>query len=141
MYMYIYLPNSNGYNQQAGKANTNACSLTHTQKSEMETLPEAHGRSAEQSQTPEGCIEIGYGRLQRRRARSQSDSTSSSLMRDLSSLLSLSFIAQGGRPLSPPLHRINSVLSNRDTLRFSPPIKCILPRTLSQPACTYLIII
>ena len=59
--MYIYLSIPNGYNQQAGKANADACSLTHTQKSEMETLPEAHGRSEKQSQPPETYAENDYG--------------------------------------------------------------------------------
>ena len=34
-----------------------------TQKSEMETLPEAHGHSAEQSQPPENLRKDGYGEL------------------------------------------------------------------------------
>ena len=29
----------------------------------METLPEAHGRSAEQSQPPETCVENDYGEI------------------------------------------------------------------------------
>ena len=52
MYIYICL-SQNGYNQHAGKANTDAYSLTHTQKSEMETLTEAHGCSMKQSQPPD----------------------------------------------------------------------------------------
>ena len=51
------MANSDGYNQQVGETSTNACSPTHTQKREMETLPEAYGRSAEQSQPPETCEE------------------------------------------------------------------------------------
>ena len=51
IYMYVY-SDYDSYNRQAGEwQNTNACSRTH--KSEMETLPEALGRSAEQSQPPE----------------------------------------------------------------------------------------
>ena len=56
MYVYININvyvDQKRYNYQAGKANTDAYS--HTQESEMETLPEAHGRSAEQSQPPETC--------------------------------------------------------------------------------------
>ena len=87
------MANSNGYNQQAGKTDTDACSLIDTLRSEMEALPEAHGRSAEQSQPLETCAK-------RRRARSQSGSTSPSLIRDPFPFFSLPFIAQGGRPLS-----------------------------------------
>ena len=46
----------------------------------MEALPEAHGRSVEQSQPLETCAKMAMEKRQRRRARSQSGSTSSSLM-------------------------------------------------------------
>ena len=52
------MANSSGYNQQAGKTDTDACSLTNTLKSEMEALLEALGRSTEQSQPLETCAKM-----------------------------------------------------------------------------------
>ena len=92
-----------------------------TQKSEMETLPKAHGRSTEQSQPPENLRKDGYGEL-------TEEKSSVPIwqhfvlpkMRDLFPYLSLSFIAQGGRPLSSVTSCLFSVISDRDTPRFSP---------------------
>ena len=50
-------------NRPARRTPTPVHSHTHTQKSEMETLPEAQGRSAEQSQPPETCAKNDYGEI------------------------------------------------------------------------------
>ena len=83
VYKYIYISRRL---QLTGRQGEHRRLFTHTQKSEMETLPEAHGRSTEQSQPPENLRKNGYGEWQRRRARSQSGSTSSSLTRDTFSI-------------------------------------------------------
>ena len=114
------MANSDCYNQQVGKTSTDACSLTHTRarwrlyrkhtcvpRSEV-SLPKPTQKMAMEDNRGE---ELGSSPAALRSLRCEIPS----------SLLSLSFIAQGGRPLSPPLHRINSVLSDRDTLGFFPP--------------------
>ena len=70
MRICIYIQRKRGYNRQAGERQSSyAYAQTH-KKSEMETLPKALGRSAEQSQPPETYTERLW-RKQRRRARFQ----------------------------------------------------------------------
>ena len=67
----------------------------------METLPEAHGRSAKQSQPPETCAENDYGETTEEKGSVPvRQHFVLSNARSLSLPVSLSFIAQGGRPLS-----------------------------------------
>ena len=62
VYKYIYISRRL---QLTGRQGEHRRLFTHTQKSEMETLPEAHGRSTEQSQPPENlrkmAMESGRG--------------------------------------------------------------------------------
>ena len=67
----------------------------------MENLSEAHGRSTEQIQPLENLRKEGYGEWQRRSVRSQSDSTSSSLMRDTLSLRLPLFYSSRREAVSP----------------------------------------
>ena len=67
----------------------------------METLPEAHGHSAEQSQPAETCAENDYGETTEEKGSVPvRQHFVLSNARSLSLPVSLSFIAQGGRPLS-----------------------------------------
>ena len=67
----------------------------------METMPEAHGRSTEQSQPPETCVENDYGETTEEKSSVPvRQHFVLSNARSLSLPVSLSFIAQGGRPLS-----------------------------------------
>ena len=84
-------------------------------ESEMETLPEAVGHSAEQSQPPEKL---------HRTTMEKTEEKSSILVRQhfildktryLLRHVSLSFIVQGGRPLESLTSSLFSILSDRDT--------------------------
>ena len=67
----------------------------------METLPEAHERSTEQSQPPETCAKNDYGEIAEEKSSVPvRQHFVLSNARYLSLPVSLSFIAQGGRPLS-----------------------------------------
>ena len=100
---------------------THTHTRTHTE-SGMETLPEALGRSAKQRQPLE---DLHRTRLRRRQREEKSSVPVRQdfvfhKTRPLFQYLSLSFKAQGGRPLPPVTSCLFPVLSDRDTPRFSP---------------------
>ena len=94
------MANSDGYNQQVGKTSTDACPLTHTE--------ERDGDSAGSTRAFRGA-ESASRNLRRKRLwrnnRGEELSPGSATLRPLQRAtpflpVSLSFIAQGGRPLS-----------------------------------------
>ena len=76
------MANSDGYNQQVGKTSTDACSLTHTEERDGDSAGSTRAFRGAESASRNLRRKRLWKNNQRRRARSQSGSTSSSLMRD-----------------------------------------------------------
>ena len=101
-------------------AGQNTDAFSRTQKSEMETLSETLGRSAEQSQPPENLHRTAMEKTEEKSSVPVRHHFVLSKTRYIFPSLSLSFIAQGARPLSSVTSCLFSVLSDRDTPRISP---------------------
>ena len=99
------------------------------QGSKMENLPKAHGRSTEQNQPLENLrAEKLWRSTEKKSSVPVRQHFIPSNARYPSLSVSLSFIAQGGRPFITRLHHINS-LSFRIEILLDVPYRILLPRT------------
>ena len=136
VYIYVY-SNYDSYNRQAGEwQNTDACSRT--QKSEMETLPEALGCSVEQSQPPENLHRTTMEKIEEK---------SSVPVRQHFVLSKTRYIFHTSPSLLQPkeggryhlLHHVYSLSFRTEIHLDFLPNECVLPRILPQTTCTYLL--
>ena len=103
----------------------------------MDVMPEAHGRSMEQSQPLETCAKMAMEKRQRRRARSQSGNTSS-LMPPLSIPLPLFYSPRREAViicyiiliLCPSGQRYTSILSLLNAYYLGLPLNRLVPTYL-----------